>query len=178
MSLSLVTLILLFIQLLEPTGDSVTISVDRIYGYALCFASGILLTVMNYFNKVVEAMKHPELTGFYGNAIAACFSPFFILKDISDRKRASLYGPLQVQLMAGICLIAVVKALVLDRKHEGPGPNFECLSVLVALLIDLFWFQVHPAEPEHYLLMVGCAGMAMCGSLLLTGRKRLQLNIQ
>ena len=66
---------------------------------------------MNYLNSQIAQMKHQELHNFYGNAIAACFSPFLILKDISDRRRATVYGVTEVQLIAGIAVLAIFKSL-------------------------------------------------------------------
>lgn len=55
------------------------------------------------------------LQSFYGNCISACFSPFFILKEISDRKKMTKYGMAEVNMLAAISGIAIILVLWIDQ---------------------------------------------------------------
>ena len=66
-------------------------NLNKLLGYGLAFMSGMLLTIVTYLNNQTSKIKHEVLQAFYSNCICACFSPFFILKGISDRKRVTKY---------------------------------------------------------------------------------------
>ena len=77
--------------------------------------AGILLGVINNLNRKTGMIEKEELQQFYASSISACFSPFFILKDISDHKQVTRYGTLEIQCLAVISFLVVLKSTWFDR---------------------------------------------------------------
>ena len=106
-----------------------------------------------------------------------------ILKDISDRKRATKYGTTELQILIAITILSILKTHWFDKdvlmkvridKIVGKRIfNFECLSIITALAIDFGYFQAHPTDNSHYILMTCCALMTMASVILLSGKSHL-----
>jgi hypothetical protein len=124
MSCSVISIILLFINMMDPGSTSkdakiqykkVNINYNHFWGFAYASVSGILLAVINYLNKKSSLIHYEELQQFYASSIAACFSPFFILKDISDNKQVTRYGQQELLCLAAISVLVVLKNIWFDR---------------------------------------------------------------
>jgi hypothetical protein len=124
MSCSVISIILLFINMMDPVATQndaqiqykkVSINYNHFWGFAYASVSGILLAVINNLNQKTFLIQCEELQQFYASSIAACFSPFFILKDISDHKQVTRYGQKEVLCLAGISALVVLKNLWFDR---------------------------------------------------------------
>ncbi len=59
-------------------------------------------------------MKTVILQSFYGNCISACFVPFLILKDISDRKKMTKYGYFELEYLSVIALLSIIQIVVVE----------------------------------------------------------------
>jgi len=125
MSCAVIAIVLLFINMMDPgstTNDvkSATyragnINYEHLNGFALASVSGILLAVFNLLNKKTALIEKEELQQFYASSICACFSPFFILKDISERKQATRYGLLELKCLVAISVLVILKNTWFDR---------------------------------------------------------------
>ena len=79
--------------------------------------SGIILSVVSRLTHKTAKLRHEILQTFYASCICACFAPFFILKDISDRKKVTKYGITEIELLSGICLLGIIAFIWIERKY-------------------------------------------------------------
>lgn len=93
MSCAVISLVLAFINMLDPGKNHAkdarykagNINYEHFWGFAQALTSGLILGIINHINVKTSLIEVEELQQFYASAISACFAPFFILKDISDR---------------------------------------------------------------------------------------------
>eukprot|EP00347_Sterkiella_histriomuscorum_P024509 403330864 len=120
MSASLILLLLICMGLAQPIISSKqkieTLNFNPIIGFFFSCISGIVFSFIHSNNSGQNTKKTVMLQNFYANCIAACFSPFLILKDISDRKKLTKYGWSELQFLAVICGIALIQTLWIDIK--------------------------------------------------------------
>lgn len=120
MSLALIQMLLVLMGIIQPlihTTIKGSLNLTTVEGFAFSSISGLLnafIFTTNNNKSITE--KEAILQNFYGCCISACFAPFMVLKEVSDRRKLTHYTVSEVQLLGVICVIAMVQQWLIDVK--------------------------------------------------------------
>ncbi|CDW88351.1 UNKNOWN [Stylonychia lemnae] len=149
MSLSLILLLLIFMTLLQPLilnkASSSSKDFTPVVAFIITFISGMIFSFIQSHHVHRQEQRNLLLQNFYGNCISACFSPFFILREISDRKKMTKYGFNELIMLSILCFISVLSQIYFDIKVKEYYSYFEKLQnnkqvIVVRLSMLLFCY--------------------------------------
>ena len=78
-----------------------------VIAFIITFIAGMIYSFIQSNHVHRQDMKALLLQNFYSNCISACFSPFFILRELSERKKMTKYGFNELMILVTISIIAV-----------------------------------------------------------------------